>query len=160
MTISIGEKIPSLSLRTMTEEGPQSISTEEIFSGKKVVLFAVPGAFTPTCSLQHLPGFVEKADELTNKGIDTVACMAVNDVFVMDAWGKSQNAEGKVLMLSDGNGEFTSALGLELDASGFGMGTRSQRFSIVVNDGEVEILNIEDGGEFKVSSCNYMIDQL
>ena len=98
-----------------------------------MALFAVPGAFTPTCSLQHLPGFVEKADELTNKGIDTVACMAVNDVFVMDAWGKSQNADGKVLMLSDGNGEFTSALGLELDASGFGMGTRSQRFSIVVN---------------------------
>ena len=125
-----------------------------------MALFAVPGAFTPTCSLQHLPGFVEKADELTNKGIDTVACMAVNDVFVMDAWGKSQNADGKVLMLSDGNGEFTSALGLELDASGFGMGTRSQRFSIVVNDGEVEILNIEDGGAFKVSSCDYMIDQL
>ena len=137
-----------------------TFTSNDVFQAGKQVVFSLPGAFTPTCSLQHLPGFIEKADQLTDKGIDTVACMAVNDVFVMDAWGKSQNAEGKVLMLSDGNGEFTSALGLELDASGFGMGTRSQRFSLVVNNGEVEILNIEDGGEFKVSSCEYMIDQL
>ena len=160
MTISVGDRIPNVNFTTMSKEGPKQLGYTDLFEGKRVALFAVPGAFTPTCSLQHLPGFVEKADELTNKGVDTVACMAVNDVFVMDAWGKSQNADGKVLMLSDGNGEFTSALGLELDASGFGMGTRSQRFSIVVNDGEVEILNIEDGGEFKVSSCDYMIDQL
>jgi peroxiredoxin len=131
-----------------------------LFEGKRVALFAVPGAFTPTCSQQHLPGFVDKAEELTDKGIDTVACMSVNDVFVMDAWGKSQNANEKVLMLADGNGEFTAALGLQLDASGFGMGSRSQRFSLVINDGQVEILNVEDGGEFRVSSCEFMLDQL
>ena len=133
---------------------------QRLVAGAVIIDPAPVGAFTPTCSLQHLPGFVNKAEELTDKGVDTVACMSVNDVFVMDAWGKSQNAEGKVLMLADGNGEFTAALGLELDASGFGMGSRSQRFSLVINDGEVEILNVEDGGEFRVSSCEFMLDQL
>ena len=160
MSINVGDTVPNISFTTMTAEGPGPISYDDLFAGKRVALFSVPGAFTPTCSLQHLPGFIEKASELTSKGIDTIACMAVNDVFVMDAWGKSQNAEGKVLMLADGNGEFTSAIGLELDASGFGMGRRAQRFSLVINDGLVEILNIEDGGEFRVSSCDFMIDQL
>ena len=160
MAISVGDQIPNVNFTTMTDEGPKPLGYSELFEGKRVALCAVPGAFTPTCSLQHLPGFVNKAEELTDKGVDTVACMSVNDVFVMDAWGKSQNAEGKVLMLADGNGEFTAALGLELDASGFGMGSRSQRFSLVINDGEVEILNVEDGGEFRVSSCEFMLDQL
>ena len=160
MPISKGDRMPDGNFTRMGDNGPGLISTDELFIGKRVLLFSVPGAFTPTCTARHLPGYVDNATAIKKKGVDTIACMAVNDVFVMDAWGKSQNAEGKVLMLSDGNGEFTSALGLELDASGFGMGTRSQRFSIVVNDGEVEILNIEDGGEFKVSSCDYMIDQL
>jgi peroxiredoxin len=152
MTVSVGDQIPKVNFTIMTEEGPRPLGYSELFEGKRVVLFAVPGAFTPTCSQQHLPGFVDKAEELTDKGIDTVACMSVNDVFVMDAWGKSQNANEKVLMLADGNGEFTAALGLQLDASGFGMGSRSQRFSLVINDGQVEILNVEDGGEFRVSS--------
>jgi len=160
MTVSVGDQIPKVNFTIMTEEGPRPLGYSELFEGKRVVLFAVPGAFTPTCSQQHLPGFVNKAEELTDKGIDTVACMSVNDVFVMDAWGKSQNANEKVLMLADGNGEFTAALGLQLDASGFGMGSRSQRFSLVINDGQVEILNVEDGGEFRVSSCEFMLDQL
>ena len=160
MAVSVGDQIPNVNFTIMTDEGPKPLGYSELFEGKRVALFAVPGAFTPTCSQQHLPGFVNKAEELTDKGIDTVACMSVNDVFVMDAWGKSQNANEKVLMLADGNGEFTAALGLQLDASGFGMGSRSQRFSLVINDGQVEILNVEDGGEFRVSSCKFMIDQL
>ena len=160
MSINIGDKVPNINFTTMTADGPASMGYDELFSGKRVALFSVPGAFTPTCSLQHLPGFIEKASQLTEKGIDTIACMAVNDVFVMDAWGKSQDAGDKVLMLADGNGDFTSAIGLELDASGFGMGNRAQRFSLVINDGVVEIINIEDGGEFRVSSCDFMIDQL
>ena len=160
MAISVGDQIPNVNFTIMTNEGPKPLGYSELFKGKRVALFAVPGAFTPTCSQQHLPGFVNKAEELTDKGIDTVACMSVNDVFVMDAWGKSQNTNEKVLMLADGNGEFTAALGLELDASGFGMGSRSQRFSLVINDGQVEILNVEDGGEFRVSSCEFMLDQL
>jgi peroxiredoxin len=160
MSINVGDKAPNINFTTMTAEGPSPVSYDDLFAGKRVALFSVPGAFTPTCSLQHLPGFIEKASELTAKGIDTIACMAVNDVFVMDAWGKSQDAGDKVLMLADGNGEFTSALGLDLDATGFGMGTRGQRFSLVINDGTVEVVNIEDGGEFRVSSCDYMIDQL
>jgi len=160
MSINIGDKVPNINFTTMTAEGPSPVSYDDLFAGKRVALFSVPGAFTPTCSLQHLPGFIGKASELTAKGIDTIACMAVNDVFVMDAWGKSQDAGDKVLMLADGNGEFTSALGLDLDATGFGMGTRGQRFSLVINDGTVEVVNIEDGGEFRVSSCDYMIDQL
>lgn len=160
MSINIGDKVPNINFTTMTADGPAPMGYDELFSGKRVALFSVPGAFTPTCSLQHLPGFIEKASQLTEKGIDTIACMAVNDVFVMDAWGKSQDAGDKVLMLADGNGDFTSAIGLELDASGFGMGNRAQRFSLVINDGVVEIINIEDSGEFRVSSCDFMIDQL
>ena len=159
MTISAGDRIPEISLTTMTNEGPTPVSFTDLFAGKRVALFAVPGAFTPTCSQEHLPGFVNQAEQLTDKGIDTVACISVNDVFVMDAWGKSQGADGKVLMLADGNGEFTAALGLELDASGFGMGSRSQRFSLVANDGVIEILNVETGG-FEVSSCEYMLEQI
>jgi len=159
MTISAGDRIPEISLTTMTNEGPTPVSFTDLFAGKRVALFAVPGAFTPTCSQEHLPGFVNQAEQLTDKGIDTVACISVNDVFVMDAWGKSQGADGKVLMLADGNGEFTAALGLELDASGFGMGSRSQRFSLVANDGVIEILNVEEGG-FEVSSCEYMLEQI
>ena len=160
MTIAVGEQMPQVNFTTMTEEGPQPDTPSELFAGKKVALFSVPGAFTPTCSLKHLPGFVQQCETLLEKGIDTVCCMSVNDVFVMDAWGKSQGADGKVLMLADGNGEFTKAIGLELDASGFGMGLRSQRFSLVANDGVVEILNVESGGEFRVSTAEYMLEQL
>jgi len=152
MTIKVGDKIPSCTLKTMGKEGPTDITTDAIFSGKKVVLFAVPGAFTPGCSLTHLPGYVVNADKIKAKGVDTIACMAVNDAFVMDAWGKSQNAE-EVLMLADGNGDFTEALGLELDARGFGLGKRSQRFAMVVEDGTVTHLNVEAGAGVDVSSA-------
>jgi len=160
MTIAVGEQVPQINFTTMTDEGPKPVTPSELFTEKKVALFSVPGAFTPTCSLKHLPGFVQQSEMLQEKGIDTVCCMSVNDVFVMDAWGKSQGAEGKVLMLADGNGDFTKAMGLELDASGFGMGTRSQRFSLIANNGVVEILNVESGGEFRVSSVEYMLEQL
>jgi len=160
MTIQVGDKLPEGTLMTMSGEGPQPISTSDIFSGKKVVLFAVPGAFTPGCSKQHLPGFVQKADAIKQKGVDTVACLAVNDAFVMDAWGKDQNVGDKVLMLADGNGDFTRALGLSLDAKGFGMGERSQRYSLVADNGVVKELNVETGGEYKVSSAEHMLGQL
>lgn len=160
MTIKIGDKIPQGKLTQMTADGPAPISADDLFKGKKVAFFSVPGAFTPTCSAKHLPGFVTKADELATKGVDTIACMAVNDVFVMNAWGKDQNVGEKVLMLADGNGEFTKALGLELDLSGFGMGPRSKRFSMVVDDGVVTHLNVEEGGEFRVSSAEHMLGQL
>jgi len=159
MTISVGDKMPAGEFAIMTSEGPGKISTDELFSGKRVVLFSVPGAFTPTCSQKHLPGYVQKADELQANGIDGIACMAVNDVFVMDAWGKDQGAGDKVMMLADGNADYSKALGLELDASGFGMGTRGQRFSLIVNDGVVEQANVEGPGEFNVSSCEYAIGQ-
>jgi peroxiredoxin len=159
MTISVGDKMPAGDFTTMTGEGPSKLSTDELFSGKRVVLFSVPGAFTPTCSQKHLPGYVQKAAELKANGVDTIACTAVNDVFVMDAWGKDQGAGDKVLMLADGNADYANALGLGLDASGFGMGQRGQRFSIVVKDGVVEQLNVEAGGEFNVSSCEYAIGQ-
>jgi peroxiredoxin len=159
MTISVGDKMPAGSLGIMTAEGPGKITSDELFGGKKVVLFSVPGAFTPTCSQKHLPGYVQNADQLQANGIDTIACVAVNDVFVMEAWGKEQGAGDKVLMLADGNAEYAKALGLDLDASGFGMGTRSQRFSIIVNDGVVEELNVEGPGEFNVSSCEYAVGQ-
>ena len=157
--IAVGATMPEATLSTLADGEMQNLHTTTLFNDKKVVVFAVPGAFTPTCSQEHLPGFVNLAQQLSDKGIDTVACVSVNDVFVMDAWGKNQGADGKVLMLADGNGEFTAALGLELDASGFGMGTRSQRFSLVANDGVVEILNVEEGG-FEVSSCEYMLEQI
>ena len=143
----------------MTADGPQDLSTDEVFSGKKVVFFAVPGAFTPGCSMTHLPGFVINADAIKAKGADTIACMAVNDAFVMGAWGQGQNAE-EILMLADGNGEFTAALGLELDASGFGMGNRAQRFGMIVDDGTVSYLGIEAPGEIKVSSAEMMLENL
>ena len=144
----------------MGEGGPGSLTTSELFDGKKVVLFAVPGAFTPTCSAKHLPGFIENADAIRSRGVDTIACLSVNDVFVMAAWGKSAGAGDKVLMLADGNGEYARALGLELDASGFGMGMRSQRFSLIVDDGVVTELNIEPPGQFGVSSAETILEQL
>lgn len=152
MSIQVGDKIPACSMKTMGEQGPTDITTGDIFSGKKVVLFAVPGAFTPGCSMTHLPGYVVNADKIKAAGVDTIVCMAVNDAFVMDAWGKAQNAE-ELLMLADGNGEFTSALGLELDGSGFGLGQRSQRFAMIVEDGTVSHLNVEAGPGVDVSSA-------
>ncbi|NVJ96772.1 MAG: peroxiredoxin [Alphaproteobacteria bacterium] len=160
MTIQVGDKIPSATLTTMTADGPGPVSTDDYFAGRKVVLFSVPGAFTPTCSAKHLPGFVEQADEIRGKGVDEIACMSVNDVFVMNAWGKSAGVDGKVTMLADGNGEFARALGLEMDASGFGMGTRSKRFSVIVEDGKVTELNIEEPGAFQVSSAEHALTQL
>jgi len=160
MTIKVGDKIPAGTLMQMTADGPAPISTGDLFGGKKVVLFAVPGAFTPTCSAKHLPGFVQHAGDIKAKGVDTIACMAVNDVFVMNAWGKDQAADGKVLMLADGNGEFTKALGLELDASGFGMGHRSKRFSLIAENGVVTELNVDEGGALEKSSAEVALSQL
>ena len=160
MTIKVGDRMPEGSFGIMTKDGPGSISTKDLFQGKKVVLFAVPGAFTPTCSMNHLPGYVKHAADFKAKGIDTVACMAVNDTFVMDAWGKAKQAEGNVTMLADGNGTYTSALGLELDASGFGMGKRSQRFAIVVDDGVAKQVHVEAPREFKVSAAEHVLKSL
>jgi len=160
VTIKVGDKVPEGVFKVMKSDGPGSLSTKELFSGKKVVLFSVPGAFTPTCSKEHLPGFIEKAEQLEEKGIDTIACMAVNDVFVMSAWGDHSGAGSKVLMLADGNGDYTSALGLEMDASGFGMGRRGQRFAMVVEDGVVKQLHVEAPGEFKVSSADNLLANL
>ncbi len=159
MAIQVGDTLPSGTLKTMGKEGPTDITTDEIFKGKKVVLFAVPGAFTPGCSITHLPGFVVNADKIKARGVDTIACMSVNDAFVMGAWGKAQNAE-ELLMLADGNGDFTAALGLELDARGFGMGQRSQRFSMIVDDGVVTQLNVEPGPGVDVSSAEKILEQL
>ena len=160
MAIKVGDRIPSAKLRHMTAEGPKEISTDEIFKGKKVVLFAVPGAFTPTCSAKHLPGFVQNAAAIKGKGIDTIACLAVNDAFVMGAWGKAQGTDGKVLMLADGNATFTKELGLEMDGSGFGLGTRSKRYAMVVDDGVVKTLNVENPGAFEVSSAEVVMKAL
>ncbi|HVA13452.1 MAG TPA: peroxiredoxin [Stellaceae bacterium] len=160
MAIAVGDKIPSAKLKTMTAEGPKDISTDEIFNGKKVVLFAVPGAFTPTCSAKHLPGFVEKAAEIKGKGVDTVACLAVNDAFVMGAWGKAQSTDGKVLMLADGAAAFTKQLGLELDLTGPGMGVRSKRYAMIVDNGVVKALNVEAPGAFEVSSADAILKAL
>jgi peroxiredoxin len=160
MTIKAGDRMPSGTLKTMTKDGPKDIATDELFKGKKVVLFSVPGAFTPTCDAKHLPGFVQQAEQIKGKGVDTIACMAVNDVFVMNAWGKSSNAGDKVLMLADGNGDYAKALGLELDGRGFGMGTRGQRFAIVVQDGVARQVNIEAPGQFKVSAAEHVLGQL
>jgi peroxiredoxin len=159
MTIQTGDRIPECTLTTMTDSGPAPISTQEIFGKKKVVLFSVPGAFTPTCSAKHLPGFVERAEEIFAKGVDSIACMAVNDVFVMHAWGKSAEAH-HILMLADGNGDFTRALGLELDATGFGMGLRSQRFALIAEDGLVTDLFVEEPGEFKISRADHVLSKL
>jgi peroxiredoxin len=160
MTIKLGDKMPAGTLKHMTKDGPQNITTDQLFAGKKVVVFSVPGAFTPTCDAKHLPGFVQHAAAFKAKGVDTVACMAVNDVFVMNAWGKSSNVGDNVLMLADGNAEYAKALGLELNASGFGMGIRGQRFAIVVADGAVKGLFVEGPGEFKVSSAEHVLSQL
>lgn len=160
MTIKVGEKMPAGTFKQMTQDGPKNLSTDELFAGKKVVIFSVPGAFTPTCDAKHLPGFVERAGDLKAKGIDTVACMAVNDVFVMNAWGKHSNVGDKVLMLADGNGEYAKALGLEMNGTGFGMGMRGQRFAAVVDDGKVTGLFVEGPGEFKVSSADHVLGQL
>ncbi len=151
MTIKVGDRLPNVELRVMGKEGPQPVHTQELFAGKKVVLFAVPGAFTPGCSLTHLPGYVVKADELLAKGVDQIICTSVNDVFVMDAWGKAQNAE-KILMLADGLGEFAAALGLDQDLSGPQLGQRSQRYAMIIQDGQVELLNIDAKGVDKSSA--------
>jgi len=158
MTIKAGDKVPSGMFTVMGAEGPTGISTADIFDGKKVVLFAVPGAFTPTCSMAHLPGFVVHVDDIKAKGVDTVACMSVNDVFVMHAWGQSANAE-HLMMLADGNAEFTAALGLELDGTAFGMGKRSQRFAMIVDDGIVSMLNV-DAGALEGSSAETVLAAL
>jgi peroxiredoxin len=161
MAIKVGDKVPAGSFGIMKEAGPGNISSEELFSGKRVVLFSVPGAFTPTCSKTHLPGFVKNAAALKSKGIDTLACLAVNDVFVMDAWGKSASADGKVLMLADGNAAYTKALGLELDATGFGMGVRGQRFAMVVRNGVVEKLLVEpSAGQCTISGGESILNTL
>ena len=160
MTISAGQKMPSGVLGVMTDAGPGAISTDDLFSGKKVVLVSVPGAFTPTCSMNHLPGFVDQAAALRAKGVDTIACMAVNDVFVMDAWGKDRGVGDDVMMLADGNGEYAQALGLEMDASGFGMGMRGQRFAIVVDDGVATHVGVEAPGEFEVSKAEAILNAL
>ncbi len=160
MTVQVGERIPSATLMTMTEDGPQQVKTDDFFGGKTVALFAVPGAFTPTCSAKHLPGFKEKAADLQAKGVDKIACVSVNDAFVMGAWGKDQGIKDEVALLADGNGDFTKALGLDMDGSKFGMGPRSQRYSMIVEDGVVKQLNVEQGGEFRVSSADYMLEQL
>src|SRR3974390_249957 len=160
MTIKAGDKMPEGAFTRMTSDGPQKMTTEQLFAGKTVVLFSVPGAFTPTCDAKHLPGFVQLADQLHARGVDTIACMAVNDVFVMNAWGKAQGVGDKVLMLADGNAEYSKALGLELDASGFGMGTRGQRFAIVVRDGVATRVAVEQAGQFKVSAAEAILGQL
>jgi peroxiredoxin len=160
MTIQVGEKLPSVTFIKATENGPDAVQSDAFFAGRKVALFSVPGAFTPTCSARHLPGFVEKLDELKAKGVDEVACTAVNDAFVMGAWAKSAGAEGKVTMLADGNGQFVKAIGLDMDSSKFGMGTRGQRFAMVIEDGVVKQLHVEQPGEFRVSSAEHLLDQI
>ena len=160
MTITTGDSLPDTKLVKVTEGGPEQVSAADYFKGRKVALFSVPGAFTPTCSAKHLPGFVEKAAELKAKGIDEIVCTAVNDAFVMGAWAKNAGATDSVTMLADGNGDFAEAVGLTMDGKAFGMGKRGQRFSMVVNDGVVEQLNVEAPGEFKVSSADHMLEQL
>lgn len=160
MAIQAGDTMPAGVFGIMTESGPGAISSDDLFAGKKVVLFSVPGAFTPTCSNNHLPGFVDHADALLAKGVDTIACTAVNDVFVMDAWGKDRGVADKVMMLADGNGDYVKALGLELDASGFGMGTRGERFAIIVDDGVATHVAVEGPGQFEVSKAEAILDNL
>jgi peroxiredoxin len=160
MTINVGDKMPEGKFTRMTQDGPSKLTTDELFKGKTVVLFSVPGAFTPTCDAKHLPGFVELADQIKAKGVDTIACTAVNDVFVMNAWGKSGGVGNKILMLADGNGEYAKALGLDMDASSYGMGLRGKRFALIVKDGVATHVNIEGPGEFKVSAADYVLKQL
>jgi peroxiredoxin len=160
MTIKVGDKLPNVTLTQATAEGPKPIQSEDFFKGKTVALFAVPGAFTPTCSAKHLPGFKQLGPELKGKGVDEVACISVNDAFVMRAWAEDQAVGEDIAMLGDGNGAFTEALGLEMDGSKFGLGKRSQRYSMIVKDGVVTQLNVEQGGEFKVSAADYLLAQL
>jgi len=159
MTIQVGDNIPEATMKVLGDKGPEDITTSDIFAGKKVVLFAVPGAYTPTCSVAHLPSYVVNADKIKAKGVDSVVCISVNDAFVMDAWGKDKNAE-ELLMVGDGNGEFTKAMGLELDGSGFGLGTRSIRYSLIAEDGKITTLNLEQGGAYEVSSAEAILDAL
>lgn len=160
MTISVGDQVPNVKVMLAGESGPQEAQTGELLGNGKVALFSVPGAYTPTCSAKHLPGYVEQAAALQAKGVDKIVCMSVNDAFVMGAWGKDQGAEGKVEMLADGNGDLARALGLTMDGSGFGMGERSQRFSAILENGVVKELNVEAPGAFEVSSAEYMLNQL
>ena len=161
MTIKEGDKLPEVTLHHMTENGPTPITTSELFGGKKSVLFAVPGAFTPGCSMQHLPGFVSNSDEILSKGVDQIVCLSVNDSFVMDAWGKDKGTDDKILMLGDGNGDFTEATGLTMDGSGFGLGSRSLRYSMIVDDNSVTKLNLESNpGEIAESSAENILEQL
>jgi peroxiredoxin len=160
MVIKPGDRMPAGKFRIMGEKGPQDLSTAELFNGKRVVLFSVPGAFTPTCTAKHLPGYLDQTAQFKAKGIDTVACMAVNDVYVMSAWAKSAHTGAAVQMLADGNGEYARALGLELDARGFGMGVRGQRFALVVDNGVASQVLIEAPGEFKVSAAEHVLNQL
>jgi len=160
MTIKIGDKIPSVKLKHMTADGPKDALSDDLFAGKKVVLFALPGAFTPTCSAKHVPGFVGNFDALSAKGVDLIACLSVNDAFVMGAWGKDQKAEDKVLMLADGNADFTKAVGLDADFNAYGMGTRSQRYAMVIDDGVVTLLNVEKPGAFEVSTAETILAAL
>lgn len=159
MTIKVGDKLPDVKLIKATENGPEAVQSSEYFAGKKVALFSVPGAFTPTCSARHLPGYVDKAADLKAKGIDEIAATAVNDPFVMGAWNKASGSDD-ITMLADGNGEFAEALGLTMDGSGFGLGKRGQRYSMIVEDGVVKELNVEQPGDFSVSSAEHLLGQL
>jgi peroxiredoxin len=160
MTIKVGDKLPSISLKYMNKDGMQTATTDDLFKGKKAVLFGLPGAFTPTCSAKHLPGFVTNAEALKKKGVEVIACLSVNDAFVMDAWGKAQNAGEKVLMLADGNGDFAKATGLTMDGTGYGMGLRTSRWAMVLEDGQVKTLNVEAPGAFEVSSAEAVMKAL
>jgi len=160
MAIQVGDKIPSVNIQHMGADGVETINTDELFAGKKVVMFALPGAYTPTCSASHLPGYVVHSDDLFARGVDLIACLSVNDAFVMDAWGKQHNVDDRVMMLADGSGHLTRALGLELDLDAAGMGIRSQRYAMVVNDGVVETLNVEAPKEFKVSDAQTILSPL
>jgi glutaredoxin/glutathione-dependent peroxiredoxin len=160
MAIKVGDKVPSAKLQIKTKDGVQTKTTDELFGGKKVVLFALPGAFTPTCSAKHLPGFVNNFQAIKAKGVDAIACLSVNDAFVMDAWGKDQNVEDKVMMLADGNADFTKAVGLTMDGTGYGMGTRSQRYAMVIDNGVIKVLNVEAPGAFEVSSAESVLKAL
>ena len=160
MAIGVGDSVPQVALAVMGESGPEEVSTNDFFKGRKVVAFALPGAFTPTCSTKHLPGFVANADAIKAKGVDSIMCLSVNDVFVMDAWGKNQDVGDSVAMVADGSGALANALGLELDLTERGLGVRSQRYSMIVDDGVVSALNVDDGGVFEVSSAEKILEQL
>ncbi|MGE0178492.1 MAG: peroxiredoxin [Sphingomonas sp.] len=160
MTIQVGDRIPSMTLIKASAGGPQPVQSDEYFAGRKIALFSVPGAFTPTCSARHLPSYVDKADELAAKGVDEIACVSVNDAFVMQAWAQASSAEGKITMFADGNGDFAEALGLDADFSKFGMGKRGQRWSALVDDGVMKELNVEEPGAFSVSGAEFLLAQL